>query len=185
MRTFVAVKLDPGVKENLSIIVRHFKKISSGIKWVSPEAMHVTLKFLGNIEEQKADHIITVMDRISRDHRPFRMGCIGIGTFPQKSRKPKIIWAGFNAYEPLKTIHSEIETELEQIGFPKEKRSFHPHMTLGRIKKSSGLHALLPELERAEQKEFGVTKVDRITLFKSTLTPSGAIYDILHESGLP
>lgn len=184
MRTFVAVKLDPNIKENLSVIVRHFKKISSGINWVRPEAMHVTLKFLGNTEEQKADQIGEVMDRISRNHGSFHLTCIGIGAFPQKSRKPKIIWAGFNEYDPLKTIHSEIEAELEKIGFPREKRSFHPHMTLGRIKKSSGLHTLIPEIEKVKQKDFGVTKVDRITLFKSTLTPSGAIYDILHESGL-
>jgi len=64
------------------------------------------------------------------------------------------------------------------------KIEIHPHLTLGRIKKSPALQDLFPELERAEQKEFGVTKVDRVALFKSTLTPSGAIYDILHESRL-
>ena len=184
MRTFVAVKLDPNIKENLIGIVRYFKEISSGVKWVRPEAMHVTLKFLGNIEEQKADRITTVMDRISRNHGSFQMACIGVGTFPQQSRNPKVIWAGLSEYEPLKTIQSELEAELEKIGFPKERRSFHPHMTLGRIKKSPGLHMLLPEIEKVKQKDFGITKVDQITLFKSTLTPSGAVYDILHESGL-
>jgi len=184
MRTFIAVKLDPRIKEKLNSMVIQFKKISSGIKWVRPEAMHITLKFLGNIEKQKADQITEVMDHISQYHESFQLACVGAGTFPQKSRNPKVIWAGFNEYQSLKTLHSEIETELEKIGFSREKRSFHPHLTLGRIKKGPALHDLFPELERAEQKDFGVTKVDRITLFKSTLTPSGAIYDILHESQL-
>jgi 2'-5' RNA ligase len=184
MRTFIAVILDPKIKEKLTRMVIQFKKISSGIKWVRPESMHITLKFLGNIDNQKADQIKEVMDHVSQKHRSFHLACIGVGTFPQKSRKPKVIWVGFNEHDPLKTLQSEIESELERIGFPKEKRNFHPHLTLGRIKKSAAFHNLIPELERAEQKEFGITKVDRITLFKSTLTPSGAIYDILHESEL-
>ena len=184
MRTFIAVKLDSRTKEKLNSMVVQLKKISSGIKWVRPEAMHVTLKFLGNIDKQKADQIIKVMEYISQSHGLFHLTCVGVGTFPKKSRKPKVIWAGFNECGPLKTLHSDIEAELEKIGFSRENRDFHPHLTLGRIKKSPALQDLFPELERAEQKEFGVTKVDRVALFKSTLTPSGAIYDILHESRL-
>ncbi len=184
MRSFIAIDIDSKVRENLKDMVTRFKKVSSKIKWVKPEAMHLTLKFLGNINKKEADQIKEIMDNVSAGYSIFHLECKGIGTFPQRSRKPKIIWAGIKENTSLKALQSHLETELEKIGFLREKRSFHSHLTLGRVKKNAEVQRLLPELEINQDSVFGKTKVDRLTLFKSTLTPSGAIYDILYESPL-
>jgi len=182
MRTFIAIEIDPKVKENLNTVIHRLKKVSSGIKWVKPAAMHLTLKFLGNIDKEKAKALIKILDKISQNHNRFDLSCTGIGTFPQMSRKPRVIWAGIDNNSSLGEIYKEIETECEKIGFSKEKRSFHPHFTLGRVKKKAEFQELVPKLESLKNADFGKTNVDRLTLFKSTLTPQGAIYDILHES---
>jgi len=182
MRTFIAVEIDPQVKENLKRMVHQFKKVSSKVKWVKPTAMHLTLKFLGNVNSTKADQVIKIMDKITQKYPPFDLFCSGIGTFPLKTRKPKIIWAGIKESSTLKDIYLEIENELERIGFSKEKRSFHPHLTLGRVKKKAAVQNLLPELKKNEKMDFGKSKIKGVILFKSTLSPQGAVYDKLHES---
>lgn len=184
IRAFIAIEIDPQVKENLTRIIHQFKKVSSKVKWVKPTAMHLTLKFLGYIEQTKGDQVARIMDKVAEKYPPFDLFCSGIGTFPLKTRKPKIIWAGIKDSSSLKDIYMDIEREVEKIGFSRENRSFHPHLTLGRVKKKSEVQNLLPELEKTQNMDFGKSKINRLTLFKSTLTPKGAVYDILHESPL-
>lgn len=184
MRTFIAVDIDPEVKENINTVIHGLKKVSSGVKWIKPEAMHLTLKFLGHIDKKQADKLIKIIDKISKKHHSFDLFCTGIGTFPINSRRPKVIWAGINESSSMKAVYGDIETECEKIGFSKEKRSFHSHLTLGRVKKKANIQALLPQIEATKNNDFGKTKVNSLILFKSTLTPQGAIYDIIHESPL-
>ncbi|MBD3414416.1 MAG: RNA 2',3'-cyclic phosphodiesterase [Candidatus Aminicenantes bacterium] len=184
MRAFIAIEMDPIVKENLTKVISRFKKISSHVKWVKSEAMHLTLKFLGTIKNQKATLIKDLLDRVSDVHDGFHLECKGLGTFPQKSKKPRVIWAGMSECPSLMALQSDIEKECESIGFLREKRGFHPHLTLGRIKKQSQIQDLLAELKINPKTDFGITEVDRVILFKSTLTPTGAVYDKVYESHL-
>jgi len=184
MRSFIAVEVDSKVKKNINETIKHFKKNNSGVKWIKPEAIHLTLKFLGNIDMQKSQQTTKIMDALCSNHNPFFLSFIGLVTFPQKSRIPKVIWAGVKENDLIQKLDKSLENELEKIGFSREKRDFHPHLTLGRIKKNAVIHNLLPELKKHESEVFGESKVERIILFKSTLTPSGAVYDILHESQL-
>lgn len=182
MRAFIAIEIDSMVKKKIISMIHHFKKVSSRVKWVKPEALHLTLKFLGNIDEIEADKLKNIMDKISNEHPCFDLSCSGIGTFPLKSRNPKVIWVGIENNSFVKGVYEDIEKEAERIGFSREKRNFHPHLTLGRVKKKPEIQKLLPELERTKDNHFGITKVDKLTLFKSTLTPQGSVYEILHES---
>jgi 2'-5' RNA ligase len=184
MRSFIALKIDPEVKKNLTKMILQFEKVSSRVKWVQPSAMHLTLKFLGDIDRVKAEKLMNILDKISAKYSPFDLSCSGIGTFPIKSRNPKVIWAGITNNSFIKGIYEDIEAEAQKIGFPKEKRSFHAHLTLGRVKKRAETQKLVPELERTKNKDFGKTKVNELILFESTLTPQGPVYRILHESPL-
>jgi len=182
VRSFIALKIDPEVKKNLTKMIRQFEKVSSRVKWIQPSAMHLTLKFLGDIDRVKAEKLMNILDKISSKYPPFDLSCSGIGTFPIKSRNPKVIWAGITDNSFIKGIYEDIEAEAQNIGFSKEKRSFHPHLTLGRVKKRAEIQKLVPELERTKNKDFGKTEVNGLTLFESTLTTQGAVYRILHES---
>jgi RNA 2',3'-cyclic 3'-phosphodiesterase len=184
MRAFIAIEIDPEVKKKLTRMIRHFEKLSSRVKWIKPSAMHLTLKFLGSIDETEADQLKNILDKVSKKHSCFDLSCSGIGTFPLKSKNPKVIWIGIQDNSFIKGVYADIETEAEKIGFSKEKRSFHPHLTLGRVKKKAEIQKLIPELERTKNKDFGKTQVNGLTLFKSTLTPQGAVYDILFKSSL-
>ncbi len=184
MRTFIAIDLETEVRENLEKVIHTLKPAGPGIKWVNTEGIHLTLKFLGNISNEQADEIKAVMDRSAENHSPFTLECRGLGTFPVKSRNPRIVWAGIDEQSDLMAIQKELDQQLAELGFSKEKRTFHPHLTLGRARKKTNSRLLIPEIKKYGSQEFGKTLVDKIILYESTLTPEGAVYSRIHESEL-
>ena len=168
-------------------------KISNGVKWVKPDGIHLTLKFLGNIPTSKISLIKEVLDSIAKETVSFQIALSKIGAFP-KIDYPRVIWVGLEEGKD-KTIelNRKLEERLEKIGFPKESRSFQPHLTLGRVKSSKNKGGLkksiellnrdLPPLLSCESKKGGAKMtVSEIKLFKSTLTPKGAIYTCLCQA---
>ncbi len=184
MRTFIAIELESEVKENLETIIHTLKPAGPGIKWVDPKGIHLTLKFLGNISSEKADVIKAVMNRIVQKHPCFSLNCRRLGRFPVKSRNPRVVWAGVEEHPELLQIQKELDHELSGLGFSKEKREFHPHLTLGRAGKKTNSPMLVPEIEKYREVEFGTIPVSKIILFESTLTPEGPVYSRLHQSQL-
>jgi RNA 2',3'-cyclic 3'-phosphodiesterase len=152
--------------------------------WVNPEGIHLTLKFLGNISAEKTDEINVVMDDAAEKHQSFSIACRGLGTFPAKSRNPRIVWAGIEEHPELLDIQKNLDEQLAELGFSPEKRAFHPHLTLGRSREKKNSRLLIPEIEKFKEVEFGTIFVDKIILFESTLTPEGAVYSRIHESKL-
>ncbi len=184
MRTFIAIELESEVRDNLDKIIQTLKPAGPGIKWVNPEGIHLTLKFLGNIRNDQVDEIKAIMDRITEKHQTFTSECRGLGTFPVKSRNPRIVWAGMEEHPALSVIQKELDQKLAELGFSPEKRAFHPHLTLGRNKKKTNSRLLIPEIEKFKEVVFGTVSVNKIILFESTLTPEGAVYSRVHESKL-
>ena len=184
MRTFIAIELETEVKDNLEKMIKTLKPAGPGIKWVNPEGIHLTLKFLGNISDDQAGEIQALMDQVAQKHRPFVLHCRGLGTFPAKSRNPRIVWAGIEDHSELIEIQKELDMAMAELGFSKEKRAFHPHLTLGRARKKTNNRLLKPEIEKYSDVEFGTISVSKVILFESTLTPEGAVYSRVHESGL-
>jgi len=181
MRTFIAVELDPKIKSALSELIDRLSPKDADVKWVKKQGMHITLKFLGEVPETKIQDIIYSLRKACDSLDSFQLCFRGTGFFPPKNKLPRVLWAGIEQSPHLAILHERIEVELGKLGFLREKRSFHPHLTLGRVKSSKNINALLEELEKHRETNFGRMKAEKVALIKSTLKPAGAEYDILSE----
>ncbi|HXG50249.1 MAG TPA: RNA 2',3'-cyclic phosphodiesterase [candidate division Zixibacteria bacterium] len=175
IRAFVGIRLDGRVVRAIAAAIEELKPKLHGIRWVAPEAFHLTLKFLGPISEEKIEPISSALGRSAKLFSRFTINAKGLGVFPETGR-PRVLWVGLEA-RGLEALASRVESELEPLGFDREKRSFTPHLTVGRWRRpEGGLAALRTELERWRSREFGVSTVEDIVLFQSVLTRSGAVY---------
>jgi 2'-5' RNA ligase len=184
MRTFIAIELDPAIKKSIAKFIQKWDSGDRNIRWVKPEGMHLTLKFLGEIPEEKIPPIQSVLDRIAKDYSRFPLSLKGTGSFPPAARVPRVIWIGIEKSESIQQIQTRVENEFHKIGFPREKRKYHPHLTIGRVKSPHNLQIVLDSLDLCKQTEFGKMSVTKMTLFKSILKPTGAEYSILWEACL-
>ena len=185
MRTFIAVELPKEIRNHLSKIQEQLKSTGARVKWVEPKNIHLTLKFLGEINSQKLEKIIKILDDCVADKQSFPVSITSIGAFP-KLNYPKVIWAGIDTGDKeIKEIVKLLDEKIQKIGIPKEERSFSSHITIGRVRTFENKDKLLEELIKLGTNkeltgfEFSLSK---ITLFKSTLTSSGPIYEALKEA---
>lgn len=180
-RSFLAIKLTDSIINKIEAVQKELKSTSAEVKWVSPEKIHLTLKFFGKIEESKIDSISRSIKELVQDTPPFSLEVRGVGTFPN-FQNPRVIWIGVvDEKERLFSLQERIEIRLEKIGFQRESHPFHPHLTLGRMKSSQGKEELIGRLEKYKEMEFGAFQAERIILFKSDLKPTGPIYTPLRE----
>jgi 2'-5' RNA ligase len=185
MRTFIAVDLDPDIKASLSDLLRRLRwRGPKGISWVREAGMHITLKFLGEIDESRSGQVADVLKSAAQAVPAFPLAIRGTGTFPGAPRTPRVFWAGTDEPAAFGDLYARIEAGLAGLGFERESRPFHPHLTLGRVKNPSGIKDAIAELERANDAEFGSMTVRKLTLFQSTLKPDGAVYSVLEEAPL-
>ncbi len=181
MRTFIAINLSPEIKKTLSLLIGELDKGSRNIKWIRQEGMHLTLKFLGEIGRERVPEIEDVLIRISKNYEPFVLKFKGTGSFPPGKKNPRVLWVGIEEGETLRALQSQLEGELEKLGFPKEKRKFHAHLTLGRVKSFFNLRETLSLLEKYRERNFGEMEAEKITFFQSILKTAGAEYSVLSE----
>jgi len=181
MRTFIAIDLDSSTKKTLANLIQKLDKGQKKIRWIKSKGMHLTLKFLGNISEKDIETIKSLLEKVTKEHFHFKLTFHGIGTFPTRSQSPRVIWVGITDHPALSTFHKNLERELDKIGFPPEKRSFRPHLTLARIKKPCNLGTTLEEIHKIKDQGFGDMNVRTVTFFQSILKPSGAEYSIISE----
>lgn len=183
IRAFVAIELPDPVKKNLSFIINSLRPGEYPcVKWVSPQGIHLTLKFLGNIATDLVPRIADAIAQAAQGTPPLKLQVGGLGCFPNLHR-PRVIWVAVTGdVEPLITLQRGIDQALVPLGFAIEKRPFSPHLTLGRLREraSPGERSSIGELITATECEAGsATEVNRISLMRSTLNPSGAIYNRL------
>ena len=188
MRTFIAICLPQETKTFLAQLQNKLKKYNSGTKWVQPQNIHLTLKFLGEINQDQLDKIIEILVEASKAHYCFKISLSGIGAFP-KAASPRILWVGLGQGKTeTKAIAETLEKLLVKIGIPAEEKEFSAHITIGRVKSVTNRTSLIKELEILN-KDAGTNSnptftVDKITLFKSILSPTGPVYEILKELNL-
>jgi 2'-5' RNA ligase len=184
IRSFLAIELPKPILRKIEEIQGDLRSAHADVRWMSPEKIHLTLKFFGNIEESRIDSIFKLIEEPARSTPPFSLKVRGVGAFPSM-KSPRVIWLGLvNGSESLTSLQKQIETQLEKIGFQPEDRLFHPHLTLGRMKSSRGKDELGGRMEKHREEEFGDFQVERLILFKSDLKPSGPIYTALREMKL-
>lgn len=179
MRIFIAIDLSPEIKAQLASVVKLLKPFSSNIKWVAPENYHLTLKFIGEVEEQKVEIIRQVLEKVVQGHRAFSLSVKGAGSFPAGQSRMRVIWIGLHSGPELYSLQADLEEALSREGFSREDRPFSPHLTIGRARQPQKQEKLKIELDRLGQKEFGMMEVREIELFQSILRPEGPEYKII------
>lgn len=184
IRAFVAIELSEGVKKELAALQRELKAAGSDVKWVKTDNVHLTLKFLGNIDEDQLEEVKAALDKVGSNNKAFTINLFKVGCFP-KLGFPRVVWLGIDkGCGETEAIADELEGELAKAGFEKEKRSFSAHLTLGRVRSPKGRNKLVEKIKALDFKPSAETEVTKLTLFKSTLTPQGSIYTPLHEAAL-
>lgn len=172
IRCFVAIELPRVLRAQIAHLIEEFEKGDYPVRWVSEENLHLTLKFLGEIPTKLVEDVVKRLETIGEELTPFSLSLKGVGGFPTH-RSPRVIWLGVGEGEAqLREIQRRVEEALFEIGCKPEDRRFHPHLTIGRTKGKADFEAIFKT--QYHSKEF---KVDSLTLFKSTLTPSGPIYE--------
>lgn len=179
VRTFVAIELTPQLLRRLGALQDRLRQdVPAGlVRWVRPEGIHLTLKFLGEVPAGRVDEIATAMRDACAGHKPFSFSIAGLGCFPG-FRRPRVIWVGVD--EPggvLNALQRDVEEAMQGLGFAPERRPFSPHLTLGRVKgrAPAAVRALGEYVARAEVK-VGEMKASEVSLMRSDLRPGGAVY---------
>lgn len=184
MRCFISIAIPEDIKKGMSAIQDRLRKSGADVSWTKPDGMHLTLKFLGEIEEKRVAKIETALNIACAGINSFSLDLSGIGVFPD-IRRPRVVWIGLNENgNSLTKMQRGIENQLEEIGFPIEKRRFTPHITLGRVRSNKNLSQLLSIMDEEKNSEIGSFSVSNIHLMKSDLRSEGAVYTELFLLGL-
>ena len=177
-RLFIAVKITPDT-DTLNHIYRIQQRLEhEKIKWVDTNGIHITLKFLGDTDEQLIPQIEQQLQQIATKHKTTSLTLQDIGVFPNEQR-PRVLWIGTNPNTELQKLAQDIDNAMEKLGYEKEQRPFKPHITLGRIKFLKDKRSLHKLLEQYKDKYFQDNNIDQFILYESTLTPKGAKYTAL------
>jgi RNA 2',3'-cyclic 3'-phosphodiesterase len=184
LRAFIAFDLPAPLRGRIRRLQEQLQPYRLPVRWVRPEAVHLTMKFLGNIRMTDVRPISTLLNAAVEGFGPMPLTAKGLGVFPNLER-PRILWIGlWGAVKELRSFYLRLNEDLAALGFPKENRPFKAHLTLGRIK------GRIPEKRLAEiMKTFGGFEsepfvADRIVLFQSDLRPSGAVYTELRATDM-
>jgi 2'-5' RNA ligase len=177
IRSFLAVDPPREIIDAIGMIQDRLRKnIQGDIRWVRPQGIHLTLKFFGAISESDVANISLVVENTTSNIAPFTLGIKRVGAFPDVKR-PRVLWLGMDGdVDTLTRLQKEVDAELQKYGFEKEDRTFRPHLTLARIKDPRGLIGLAKIMEKRENYEAGSFSAAGLNLFKSDLTPKGAVY---------
>jgi RNA 2',3'-cyclic 3'-phosphodiesterase len=174
MRLFVALEIPPTVRENLAELLRTLRAVSPQTRWVRPENLHITLKFIGEVPETKLAAIRAALARVRAD-QSVTLDFHGLGFFPNE-KHPRVFWAGIEASSNLKNLAADIEKAIEPLGIPKEQRPFSPHLTLARFEPPRLPETLCAAIQENAGRDFGSLHTDQFHLIESKLKPSGAEY---------
>jgi RNA 2',3'-cyclic 3'-phosphodiesterase len=179
MRAFLAFEIAPFVKTYLQEMIRGMAARVTGVRWVKDEGQHLTLKFFGETEESTVMRIQSSIGHLESLYHPFETSLREITAFPGKGRARVIVVTLEKGVDNVRAIFNDIENGLSTLGYEREKRELTPHITLGRRKIPAPL--LDRDIPRLEQIGF---ILNRLVLFKSTLTPQGALYTPIWEINL-
>ncbi len=175
MRLFVAVDLPEDLRARLGGLQDELRPIPLPVRWVRPQGIHLTLKFLGEVAQERAPAIGEALRAVAGEHAPFTLSVAGVGVFPELGA-PRVIWVGLGGDLPAAgRLQDAIDAALLRLGFAREKRPFRPHLTLGRVK-GAGRGDWRPLLRRHAEASLGSFEAPECVLFESKLDSAGASY---------
>ena len=188
IRVFIALDISEPARLALSGTMDRLKTaIPRDARWVDPQSIHLTLKFLGNIDSDRTDGILESLCRIGEESSSFSLSLSGLGVFPNQ-REPRVLWAGVEGeMEPFASLQEKVEAAMADQGFTRERRGYNPHLTIGRVR---------DRIAASERQKIGATLLshsleptepwvaDTMHLFRTTFTPQGSIHDIIGSAPL-
>jgi 2'-5' RNA ligase len=184
MRLFIAVDVSEEVKAAVADMATRLRETNADVAWVKPENFHLTLKFLGETQEARLGDIQAALDLTTAARAAFDLESRGMGCFPERGM-PRVVWVGTNAgRDALAALARDVESAMEEFGFPRERREFAAHLTIGRVRGPRGAERLRRLVEAEAETVFGCCRVDEVRLYKSTLASGGSIYEMLHAAKL-
>ena len=184
MRLFIAINLPDWIRDEIWDSAESMRERRYAIRWVALEAMHITLKFLGEVSVHREDAVKEALEAATDGVTPFVLHLEGFGAFPD-ARRAKVLWVGCKPPVQLRRLYEKVEESMGGLGFTAETRAFHPHVTLGRLRRSAvstkltGLPGMLDRLDF--EAEFPVQSIE---LMQSKLSPAGATYTVRETIGL-
>ena len=176
IRTFIAAEINEEVKQALVSDLKQLKNAAPRVKWVKPESLHLTFKFLGDVEENDLAELFAAIGEAAAVFTPFAVAVAEIGAFPNW-KTPRVVWAGCeDGSEELQEVFAAVENACYSLGYPEEAKPYNPHLTLGRIKLPADSQGLLPAVEKLGKREYGYIDIDEIIVFMSDLCRGGPVY---------
>jgi len=191
MRLFLALDIDDVIRQRLAAYVAGLKQLTPNIKWVAPESLHVTLKFIGEFPEARLPELTRALTTVGG--QPFALTFRNAGFFTPRS--PRVFWAGIEAGYELKALAAAVDTVTATLGIPSEARDFTPHLTLARTgsgrpqgaasdRNKPVMYELKARVEAMQPPEFGTMTAREFFLYQSKTSPQGAVYTKLERYAL-
>jgi RNA 2',3'-cyclic 3'-phosphodiesterase len=181
VRLFVAIEIPPEIRSALAAFLKELRAAAPAEKWVRPENLHVTLKFLGETETAKLEQVKSALQAI-RSPQAVALDFRGLGFFPNDKR-PRVFWAGMESSDNLSVLARDIDSSLHGIGFSLEVRPFTPHLTLARMHSSVVPPGLSAVVKQNASRNFGSMSAREFHLIESKLKSSGAEYTTIQSFG--
>lgn len=185
MRCFIAVDIDDCVRSEIADLQDQLRRAAdlkkSDAKWVDPENIHLTLKFLGEVKDQEISDVCRIVSEVAEKHRRFSVEIENIGTF---GRPARVVWAGVNDAGDLADLQGDLDGRLGQTGWPQDRKRFSGHLTLCRVKNARAgkyMHQLVSSWDTVR---LGSVSIDSIYVYRSDLTKEGPIYTVVSSSSL-
>jgi 2'-5' RNA ligase len=176
MRAFIAIELPPEIKQGITNVQEQLRSAGANAGWTRPEGIHLTLKFLGEVEESKIREIMQMLAGATRGTGKLNLEVTGVGAFPNV-RTPRVLWLGVTGdVEKLGSLQVSVENAMTGLGFEREERKFSPHLTLARIKFPKPRDNWQQKIESVRDVKLGGFEADHVSLMKSELKREGAVY---------
>lgn len=181
MRTFIAVGLTDDIRSSIAGVQSEFRKHDLDVKYIKPENIHITLKFLGEVAEDKVDGVCENIKVSMEGFKKFNISVDSVGVFPG-FKSPRVIWLGVSEGSgKLSGLNRSIEETFSSRGFEREKRIFSAHMTIGRVRSLKNVKLLARTVEGMSGLRIGRFLVEDVRIIKSDLTPEGPVYSVLKK----
>ncbi len=185
MRLFVAIDISPQVRDRIKQVQRQLQKECNlpdrAVKWVRPEQIHLTLKFMGEVDDRDVTSVCDVVTRTAAEFGPFEFKVKGLGVF---GRPARVVWAGISRCESLLALQAKLDRELTRLGGPIENRPFAGHLTLCRVKNTSAGRVLADAVAGYGDELFGTVAAPEVIVYHSQLTSDGPVYTAASRAAL-
>ncbi len=188
VRSFIAIELDEAMRKGLDGLQRWLKEsVAFPVRWVRPEGIHLTLKFMGDIQAEMVERVLAALPPVAAQFSPIELSISGLGVFPN-SRRPRVLWAGLHGdLETLSALQLAVDDAVGKLGLPKEQRAYSPHLTLGRVRRDvpeGRLRKIGQVVADGELSGASSWAADTVNLMRTELDPSGSRHYLVGSASI-